>query len=113
MNIELRYWLSYSSLHLAVIQIHHDNPKSQQLIFEYLRQQKVGSQLHYIPVYQQPYYNDLNTNYEQEYPNAQAYQITSLSIPLYPSLTFEEQDYVVMVLRQSINHLDSCISVST
>ena len=97
---------TYSSLHLAVIQIYHDNPKSQQLIFEYLRHQKVGSQLHYIPVYQQPYYNDLNINYEHEYPNAQAYQRISLSIPLYPSLTFDQQDYVIKILSEACDQLD-------
>ena len=92
-------------MHLAVIQIHHDNPKSQQLIFKYLRQENVGP-TSYIPVYQQPYYNDLNANYEYDYPNSQAYQRTSLSIPLYPSLTFEQQDYVIKILSEACDQLD-------
>ena len=49
---------------------------------------------HYIPLYQQPYYQKLGCSSER-YPNTEAYYQKALSIPLYPSLSEEEIQYVI------------------
>ena len=75
--------------HLYVIQV--ENRKG---LYDYLKQHNVFAQVHYIPVHHQPYYAQLG--YKKEgYPNANDYYEKCLSIPMYPTLTKEEQDFVI------------------
>jgi dTDP-4-amino-4,6-dideoxygalactose transaminase len=75
--------------HLYVIQV--ENRKG---LYDHLKQHRVFAQVHYIPVHHQPYYTELG--YKKEcYPNANAYYEKCLSIPMYPILTDEEQDFVI------------------
>jgi UDP-4-amino-4,6-dideoxy-N-acetyl-beta-L-altrosamine transaminase len=79
--------------HLYVIQV--ENRKD---LYAYLKQHNIFAQVHYIPVTTLPYYKQLgyNTNC---YPNAKAYYEKCLSIPMYPSLTDEEQDFVIKQVK--------------
>jgi UDP-4-amino-4,6-dideoxy-N-acetyl-beta-L-altrosamine transaminase len=75
--------------HLYVIQV--ENRKG---LYDHLKRHQIFSQVHYIPVPMQPYYQRLG--YKMEcYPNAQAYYERCLSLPMYPTLTEEEQDFVI------------------
>ncbi len=73
--------------HLYVIQT--DNRKG---LYDYLRTKNIFAQIHYIPVNTQPYYKDRG---EYPTPNANKYYDRCLSLPMYPTLTDEEQDWVV------------------
>lgn len=75
--------------HLYVIKI--GNRKE---VYDHLRKHKIFAQVHYIPVHLQPYYQDLGFK-KGDYPNAEAYYEQCLSLPMYPTLTEEEQAFVI------------------
>src|SRR5574344_267723 len=78
-----------SSWHLYVIQV--DNRKK---VFEQLRAAGIGVNVHYIPVYKHPYYQ--NNGYKNvSCKNAENLYEHLISLPLYPALTTEQQDYVI------------------
>jgi UDP-4-amino-4,6-dideoxy-N-acetyl-beta-L-altrosamine transaminase len=77
------------AFHLYVIQV--DDRKG---LYDYLRQQGIYSQVHYIPVHLMPYYKGLGWK-AGDFPVAEQYYKHCLSIPMYPSLTDEEQQYVI------------------
>lgn len=82
--------------HLYVIQV--ENRKG---LYDYLKQHNIFAQVHYIPVTTLPYYKQLG--YKTEcYPNAKAYYEKCLSIPMYPTLTNEEQDFVISKILEFI-----------
>lgn len=69
--------------------------KTRTAVMAELRENNIGSQVLYIPVYLQPYYRD-NYGYAQgKCPNAELYYEQCLSIPLYPDLTSEGVDHVI------------------
>ena len=89
-----RNGFSTSAWHLYPLLIDFDRlGKSRAKVMEELRGNNIGTQVHYIPVHKQPYYEKLYG--EQELPGADEYYAKVLSVPLYPALTNEEQDYVI------------------
>tara|TARA_B100000787_G_C16197929_1_gene302344 strand:+ start:5704 stop:6858 length:1155 start_codon:yes stop_codon:yes gene_type:complete len=89
---------SYSAFHLYVVKYEPINGgKSFNEMFEFMREEGIGVNLHYMPVYKQPYYRRLgfSENYCTE---AERYYQSALSLPMYPGLTVEDQDKVVDVL---------------
>ncbi|KXS54042.1 MAG: aminotransferase [Marinobacter sp. T13-3] len=93
---------SYSGLHLYVIRLKLDaiNTTHRQ-VFEALRDQGVGINLHYIPVHTQPYY--LNMGFEPEdFPEAMQYYREAISLPMFQGLTDEQQDEVVIALKRAL-----------
>lgn len=63
-------------------------------LFHYLHEANIMAQVHYIPVHCQPYYRNLGWK-QGDLPIAESYYQQCLSIPMYPSLTEDEQDYVI------------------
>jgi dTDP-4-amino-4,6-dideoxygalactose transaminase len=63
-----------------------------------LAEKGVGSQVHYIPVVSQPYYQDIGYGIEQ-YPETEAYYQNTLSIPLYYGLSSAEQKLVISSIK--------------
>lgn len=59
----------------------------------------VGSQVHYIPVYRQPWYQARAGDQRSRFPAAEAYYDRSLSLPLYPAMTDEDVERVVTAVR--------------
>lgn len=86
-----------SSVHLAVIRLHHATVEQHRQVFEGLRAAGIGVQLHYSPVHLQPYYRALGFA-EEHFPEAESYASTTISLPLYPGLTFDEQKKVCTIL---------------
>ena len=86
---------SYSAFHLYVVRLQLDQiSKTHRQVFEALRAADIGVNLHYIPVYQQPYYERMgfSLGYCSE---AEKYYSEAISIPMFPALTGVEQDQVV------------------
>jgi len=85
-----------NSYHLYVIQIVKKNRKE---VFDKLRAAGIGVNVHYIPVYKHPYYQ--NHGYDEVCcKTAEEFYARAVSLPLYPDLTYEQQDYVIeQVLR--------------
>jgi UDP-4-amino-4,6-dideoxy-N-acetyl-beta-L-altrosamine transaminase len=90
---------SYSALHLYPIQV--SRPELRKPAFEVLRAANIGVNVHYMPVYLQPYYRDLGFA-PGLCPNAEAYYQRAISLPLYYDLTEAEQDRVVETLKAAL-----------
>jgi UDP-4-amino-4,6-dideoxy-N-acetyl-beta-L-altrosamine transaminase len=72
-------------------------------LYNYLRENNIFTQVHYIPVHLQPYYQQLG-HLKGDYPKAESYYEHCLSLPMYPSLTDAEQNYVIEKVKEfSIN----------
>ncbi len=94
---------SYSALHLYVIRLQLDKIETSYLtVFETMRGQGIGINLHYIPVYTQPYYQTMGFKVG-DFPEADQYYSEAISIPMYPTLTIEQQNTVVDVLKMGLN----------
>lgn len=91
---------SYSGLHLYVIRLQLDSiNNSHRQVFEALREQGIGVNLHYIPVHTQPYYQAMGFAAE-DFPEAMAYYREAISLPMFQGLTNEQQDRVVTALSE-------------
>jgi UDP-4-amino-4,6-dideoxy-N-acetyl-beta-L-altrosamine transaminase len=91
---------SYSALHLYPIQIKLDKiKKTRHGVFQALRDNDIGVNIHYIPVHTQPYYEKMGFK-KGDYPNTESYYESTISIPMFQGLTIEMQDRVVNVLKQ-------------
>ena len=91
---------SYSAFHLYVVRLQLDRiGKNQRQVFEELRQQGIGVNLHYIPVHTQPYYRRLGFK-PGDFPQAEQYYQEAISLPLYAGLSDIEQDQVVRALKE-------------
>ncbi len=87
------------SWHLFAIEI--KNKSKRRAVFDYLQKNGIGVQVHYIPVHFQPYYQKLGFG-TKNYPNAEKYYAGALSLPLFPSLSRKEQDFVIEKLQESL-----------
>jgi UDP-4-amino-4,6-dideoxy-N-acetyl-beta-L-altrosamine transaminase len=67
-------------------------------LYDYLRTQNIFCQVHYIPVHLHPYYQQLGHK-KGDYPNAENYYEQCLSLPMYPSVTKEELDFVIEKIK--------------
>lgn len=93
---------SYSGLHLYVIRLKLDEIRSTHLdVFEALRADGVLVNLHYIPVYSQPYYRGLGFT-DGLCPEAESYYREAISLPMYPAMSEDDQDRVVAALQKAI-----------
>jgi UDP-4-amino-4,6-dideoxy-N-acetyl-beta-L-altrosamine transaminase len=91
---------SFSSYHLYPILIEPDKvKKTKKQIFSELRDRGVGVNLHYIPVHTQPYYQSLGFKLG-DYPVAEAYYNSAITIPLFYGMTHQQQDYIVDQLKR-------------
>lgn len=91
-----------SAWHLYVVRLQLEQIKvSQREVFDALRAAGIGVNLHYIPVHLQPYYREQGFK-DGDFPEAERYFGEALSLPLFPLLTEEQQDYVVEQLRNLV-----------
>lgn len=91
----------HNSYHLYVIQVPDGRRKE---IFDRLRDAGIGVNVHYIPVYKHPYYQE-NGYKDVRCKNAEAVYANFISLPLYYGLTFEEQDYVIETLKKILQEI--------
>ena len=90
----------YSAFHLYIIRLKNKNKHKQ--VFEYLRKNGIGVNLHYIPVYHQPYYEAMG--FKKGYClEAENYYNEAISLPMYATLSEAEQDKVAAVLHEALN----------
>lgn len=75
--------------HLYVIEV-----EDRHELYKYLRTKSIFSQVHYVPVHLMPYYKQQGWK-KGDFPNSENYYSRCLSLPMYPTLTDEEQHYVI------------------
>ena len=84
-----------SGWHLYIVQVKNCDRRQ---VFEAMREKEIGVNVHYIPVYMHPYYQE--HGYENVHcVNAEEIYSHIISLPLYPGLTSEQQDYVIDTLK--------------
>lgn len=89
---------NYPSYHLFIIRLTAQSPWSRKQVFDALRQAKIGVNVHYIPIHTQPYYQQLGFK-EGDFVQAEQYYQACLSLPLYPQLTDEQQQYIINTIK--------------
>ena len=91
-----------SSHHIYVVSIDFNKiGMSRHQFMQKLAEQGIGSQVHYIPVVSQPYYQALGYDLD-DYPVTKTYYQNTLTIPLYYGLTDLEQNQVVSSIKTLI-----------
>ena len=100
-NIVTPYQLpeTESGWHLYIVQVENCDRRK---VFEQLREAGIAVNVHYIPVYMHPYYQEHGYK-DVHCQNAEEIYSHIISLPLYPTLTVEEQEYVIETLKHVIN----------
>lgn len=100
-NIIIPYQLpeTESGWHLYIVQVKNCDRRK---VFEALREQGIAVNVHYIPVYMHPYYQEHGYK-DVHCKNAEEVYSHIISLPLYPTLTEEQQQYVIETLKYVIN----------
>ncbi len=84
--------------HLFVVRV----PAAQRRrVFDEMRAAGIGVQVHYVPIYRHPIYADLHISVA-EYPETERAYAGLLSLPMFPTLTKRDQDYVVEALAKAL-----------
>ena len=88
-----------SSWHLYQIQVEHRNE-----IYQTLRDKGVGAQIHYIPIYRHPYYQQ--QKYPEALPGAEYFYEHTLTIPLHTKITRVEQSMVATIIAAALDKFE-------
>lgn len=88
-----------SAWHLYVIRVAAERHRA---TFDALREAGIGVNLHYIPVYLQPYYRELGFA-PGHCPNAEDYYAEAISLPMFPTMTDEEQRHVIGAVAEAVS----------
>ncbi len=97
--------IKYQSLPEGTLNAHHlfvievDDRKG---LYDFLKKHNVFAQIHYIPVHTLPYYKTIGYQ-DADLKNAEHYYTRCISLPMYPSLTEEEQSFVIKKVLTYIN----------
>lgn len=86
-----------SSFHLYVIRL--IDTQKHKFVFDSLRKSGIGVNLHYIPIYRHPYYNNAE-NLIKQYPESESYYASAITIPLFINMSRVEQDYIVKEIEK-------------
>ena len=84
------------AFHLYIIQV---DPAKRKGLYDFLRANNVFSQVLYIPAHTMPYYKSLGWK-EGDMPVAEDYYSKCLALPMFPTLTDEEQDWIIAKVKE-------------
>lgn len=84
---------SLSAWHLYAIEVTGHAKQDRAAIFGGMREAGIGVNVHYIPIHTHPYYEGIGFRRDQ-FPNSVSYYENAISIPLFPAMTDEQQDFV-------------------
>lgn len=86
-----------SAYHLYPIRLE----RGRKFVYDFLREKNIYTQVHYIPVYMHPFYRE-NGFEDFSLENAEKFYQSELSIPMFPSLTDSESDYVIECVKEAL-----------
>lgn len=93
---------SLSAMHLYVIRLRLEQiGRTRRNVYDALRSAGVGVNVHYIPVHTHPYYQGLGFR-PGDFPESERYYSEALALPLYPTMTEQQQDQVVAALTEAL-----------
>jgi UDP-4-amino-4,6-dideoxy-N-acetyl-beta-L-altrosamine transaminase len=84
----------HNAYHLYVIET-----SQRRELYDFLREKEIYAQVHYIPIHLLPYYSNLGWK-KGSLPHAEEYYEKCLSLPMYPSMTEHQQNYVVECIEE-------------
>ena len=87
-----------SSFHLYIIKLKNNSMKFRNELFKFLKNNSVGVNLHYIPIYNHPFYKKMNYDVSL-FPNAEKYYRNAISIPIHPNLSKDQ----ILFISQKIS----------
>ncbi|WP_414830114.1 UDP-4-amino-4,6-dideoxy-N-acetyl-beta-L-altrosamine transaminase [Alteromonas sp. H39] len=85
-----------SAWHLYVVELQNGHRRE---TFDALREHGIGVNVHYIPIYRHPYYQALGFD-PKDYPACEQYYRNAITLPLFPALSADMQDKVIMTLDE-------------
>ena len=92
----------YSGMHLYVLRLMKGKmKKSRQKVFDELRENGIGVNVHYIPVHLQPFYRQFGFQ-EGDFSEAESYYKEAISLPIYPDLADEEINSIINTVRKCV-----------
>jgi UDP-4-amino-4,6-dideoxy-N-acetyl-beta-L-altrosamine transaminase len=93
---------SRSSLHLYVVRVDRSRSRrSHREVFEAMRANGIGVNLHYIPIYRHPYYERMGFD-RDGFPEAERYYAEAITLPIFPSLQPAQQNRVIEQLTAAL-----------
>ena len=96
---------SKSSYHLYVIRFDLDKIScTRKDIYDALNKENIGTQVHYIPLYRQPYYLNRYKYLASNFPNSEKYYETALSLPIFPHMTDDDVQDVIDAISKIIKY---------
>ena len=94
---------SSSAWHIYVIQLNLEKLKvDRKVIFEELKKEGLGVQIHYIPVHLQPYYQKHFFYKYGDFPVAEQYYERAITLPIFPKMTDREVEFVIQKVKKVI-----------
>jgi dTDP-4-amino-4,6-dideoxygalactose transaminase len=87
---------AFSAYHLYIVLV-----ENRREVFEALRAAQIGVNVHYIPVHLQPYYRALGFR-PGNFPTAEAYYARAISLPMFPTLAEQDQNFVIERLAKAL-----------
>lgn len=91
----------YNSYHIYPIRVNFKKLKiSKKKFFDQMLRFKIKLQVHYIPLYKQPFLKMKKTNFKKKYPNSEKYYEETVSLPMFYGLKFKKQKFVLKKLIQ-------------
>jgi dTDP-4-amino-4,6-dideoxygalactose transaminase len=96
-NINIGKYREGNAYHLYIIQI-----ERRKELYDFLQKHHIFAQVHYVPVHLMPYYRQFGWK-EGDMPVAEQYYEKCLSLPMYPTLTIEEQNFVIEKVLEFLN----------
>ena len=91
---------SHSALHLYPIWLDPER-LDRKKVFDALRRDGINVNVHYVPVYRQPYYQSMSFSVS-DFPKAERYYGGAVTIPIYPTMTDSQQNQIVSALRRAL-----------
>lgn len=94
-----------SAWHLYVLQLHLEKlTVNRKTIFDALRAENIGVQVHYIPIHYQPFYQHTFGYKKGDFPLAEQYYNRTITLPLFPQMTNNDADDVIDAVQKVIHH---------
>ena len=91
--------------HIYMIQLNLERVKvGRREIFEALRAENIGVNVHYIPVHLQPYYQKRFGYHKGDFPVAENYYSRAITLPIFPKMTEKDINDVVKAVKKIINY---------
>ena len=101
-QIPLQDKLTKSSFHLYILRIKKSGSLDRKVVFEKLRNNAVYVNIHYIPIYKQPFYS--NNYLIKDFPNAESYYEEAISLPIFPNLSDKDIIKIAEIIKNPANY---------